>query len=239
MSTRCSISGVIPSLDNLVVFQPKAFALQKIDLLLGTEVVSIDHKVRQVVIRKPGRQEDLPYDALVIASGSEPVKPSIKDVDNPNVKTLRTMDDARNIMQSAQSVKSAVIIGASFIGLELAEALKIRGLAVTLIEKDYILWRILDEDICRIVKDTAIKHGITIQDRSQSRTYAGKEKETVNDLSAYSNALVVITAGVRPDVKVARDDGIAIGPTGGIKTNQYLQTNIPDIYAAGDCAESV
>lgn len=232
--SRCglpfAISGVIPAFENLVVFQPKSFALQKIDLKLGVEAIKIDARVKQIVYQEIGKSgnQELLYDALIIASGAVPVKPSIKGVDAPNVRVLRTMDEAKNIVQSAQAVKSVVIIGASFIGLELADALKERGLNVTLIEKDCLLWRILDEDICRVVKDQAVKSGIEV-----------KERESVGDIGAFGNSLVVITAGVRPDVQVAKDAGIEIGPTGGIKTNQYLQTNLPDVYAAGDCAESV
>lgn len=234
--SRCglpfAISGVIPALENLIVFPAKSFAAQKIDLKLNTDAVSLNTQTREIAYRQSGQDGVIGYDALVIASGSTPSVPGplAKALSGKPHFTLRTIDDARRLVEQAKPAKSAVIIGASFIGLEVAEALKEKfGLDVTLIEQFRVLWRMLDSDTSKLVRDHLLAHGVKL-----------KEGETLNDTSAIGDStLVVVSAGIRPEVQIFKDAGIAIGPSGGIRTNEYLQTNFPNIYAAGDCAEVI
>jgi NADH oxidase (H2O2-forming) len=234
--SRCglpfAISGVIPELENLIVFPTKAFAAQKIDLKLNADAVSLNTQSREIAYRQSGQDGVIGYDALVIASGSAPSVPGplAKALSGKPHFTLRTIDDARRLVEQAKSAKSAVIVGASFIGLEVAEALKEKfGLDVTLIEQFRVLWRMLDSDTSKLVRDHLLAHGVKL-----------KEGESLNDTSAIGDStLVVVSAGIRPEVQIFKDAGIVIGPSGGIRTNEYLQTNFPNIYAAGDCAEVI
>lgn len=235
--SRCglpfAIGGVIPALENLVVFPKKVFAAQKIDFKLNTEVTRLDTRSREITYHDAGGQEStVGYDVLIIASGSVPFVPGLllRVLANRKYFVLRTIDDARRIMAEAANAKSALIIGASFIGLETAEALKEKyKLDVTLIEQFRVLWRMLDSDTSKLVYEHLVAHGIKV-----------KENETLNDLSAIpESTVIIVSAGIRPETRIFKDAGVEVGPSGGIKTNEYLQINFPDIYTAGDCAESL
>jgi len=232
--SRCglpfAIKGTITPIENLVVFAPKVFAGQKIIQKLATEVTGINHQAREVAYRNvlTDKTDKAGYDALIFATGSTPSKPPITGIDNPNVCVLRTIDDAKSIMESAKSAKSAVIVGASFIGLEVAEALKHLGLDVTVIEQKYLLWRMLDKEISQMARQQLTAAGIKLV-----------EDKNISDLNEYKDSMVIISTGVRPSVKLAKDMGVAIGVTGGIKVDKNLRTNLPEVYAVGDCAESV
>ena len=249
--SRCglpfAIKGVINPIENLMVFAPKVFTSQKITQKLATEVNSINHQTREVTY-KPfavgngrehpqgahrthitiGEAGKMSYDALIFATGSTPAKPPIAGIDGPNVRVLRTIDDAKSIMESAKSTKLAVIVGASFIGLETAEALKHLGLDVTVIEQKYLLWRMLDKEISQMARQQLTGAGIKLI-----------EDKSISDLNEYKDSLVIISTGVRPSVKLAKDMGVEIGTTGCIKVDKNLRTNLPEVYAIGDCAEAV
>lgn len=232
--SRCglpfAIKGVIQPIENLVVFPSKVFAAQKITQKLQTEVLAIDHKDHQITCRNVVTAETakLSYDALIFATGSTPSKPPITGIDGKNVFTLRTIDEANKIAQFAKSVKSVVLVGASFIGLEVAEALKHLGLKVTIIEQRYLLWRMLDKEISVIVKQRLLDEGIQVI-----------EDKTISDLKDFTDSMIIVCAGVRPQIKLAKEIGVEIGSTGGIKVDKYLRTSLADVYAAGDCAESI
>ncbi|MEK7309578.1 MAG: FAD-dependent oxidoreductase [Planctomycetota bacterium] len=232
--SRCglpfAIKGTISPIENLVVFPPKIFASQKITQKLATEVTGINHQAHEVTYRNvlTDKTDTVGYDALIFATGSTPAKPPIAGIDGKNVCVLRTIDDAKRIMESAKSAKSAVTVGASFIGLETAEALKHLGLDVTVIEQKYLLWRMLDKEISQMARQRLIAEGIKLI-----------EDKSISDLNEYKDSLVVISTGVRPSVKLAKDMGVTIGVTGGIKVDKALRTNLPEVYAVGDCAESI
>jgi len=231
--SRCglpfAIKGIISPIENLVVFSPKIFASQKITQKLSTEVIGINHQAHEITYRNILTDETskLNYDSLVFATGSTPSKPPIKGIDNNNVFVLRTIDDAKKIVESVKSVKSVIIVGASFIGLEVAEALKHLGLDVTVIEQRYLLWRMLDKEISQMAKQRLEAAGIKLI-----------EDKSISDLNEYKDSLVIISTGVRPSVNLAKGIGVEIGPTGGIKVDKNLRTNLPEVYAVGDCAES-
>jgi NADH oxidase (H2O2-forming) len=187
----------------------------------------------KIVVTK--KNEQYPYDTLVITAGALPVKPPILGVDTPNVFTLRTIEDARAILKATQSAKSAVIIGASFIGLEVAEALKSKGLSVVVVEALRTMWRALDEDMSPLLVKHFAQQDIRIIENSAVTKIEGRQVHLKDEVVTAD--IVIIAAGVRAENTFARKAGIEIGPTGGIKVNERLETSIKDIYAAGDCAE--
>jgi NADH oxidase (H2O2-forming) len=240
--SRCglpfAIKGEIQPIEGLIVFPSKVFAVQKIIQKLQTEVIQINHQAREMAYRNMVTDETgkISYDTLIFATGATSSKPRIKGIDNDNVFVLRTIDDGKRIIQFAKSVitatalrgRSVAIIGASFIGLEVAEALKHLGFETAVIARRYLLRPMLDKEISGFIKQRLSNEGIKLV-----------EDKPVSDLSEVVGDIVIVTVGINPQTKLAREIGVQIGTTGGIRTDQYLRTNLPDVYAAGDCAEGI
>jgi NADPH-dependent 2,4-dienoyl-CoA reductase/sulfur reductase-like enzyme len=203
-----------------------------------------DRVVRAVV--GSGAGVDLAYDRLVIATGAEPVRPPIEGCELPGVFFLRFMDQGLAIADFLQTHRpeSALIIGGGYIGMEMAEALRRLGLAVTLAEMGKAVMPTLDPDMAGLLEETLAENGIRVATgfkavrikKTGERlrvTGSGKNGETIEDIG-----LVLIAAGARPAVEPARQAGIAMGAAGAIRVNRKMETSLPDIFAAGDCAET-
>lgn len=252
--SRCglpfAIHGLIQPMERLIVFPHHFFRNQKITYLNNIKVGEIKTGTKAVITEK---NDTYDYDALVIATGAAPIKPPIPGVDFSNVFTLRTMADASKIIEwtkaaspglagrraSSGSVRSVALIGASFIGLEMAEALAAPNCDVTVVEAVRTLWRMVDEDVGNLVKQHLEQSGIKIIEQTRVERITGSEMiiNRAGKSERLPAEMVICSAGVKPETALARAAGIEIGPTGGIKTNQYLQSNFPFIYSAGDCAE--
>ncbi|MEK7448582.1 MAG: FAD-dependent oxidoreductase, partial [Planctomycetota bacterium] len=250
--SRCGlpfvIKGIIPELENLIVFSDKFFRQQKIVHIKNSPVVKINPGTKEVIteIRIPHSEfRNYNYDSLVIATGASSVKSPVTGVDLPHVFTLRTINDAQRIINHQSSVighqTNAVVIGASFIGIELAEALKSKGYAVTLVEVVRLMWRTIDPDIGQLIKQYLNSQGINIIEQKSVTEIKAKEVSVKDD--RIPAELVVVATGVKPEIRLAQEAGLEIGITGGIKVNNHLQAcllsgpAINNIYAAGDCAE--
>ena len=233
----------ISSFEDLVVFPPSYYQMMKIDLRLETTAKKINVEDKTVEIEdKNGRSETLQYDSLILATGAYPFVPPIKGREKKGVFTLRTLEDGKRINQALEKAKSAVVIGAGLIGLEAAVAFIERGLKTTVVELlPQVLPAMLDRDMARLVQKNLEEKGLNI--------ITGKGVDEIlgdDNVSGVSIAgeeipadLVIIATGVIPNVQLAKDAGIKIGETGGIKTNMRMETSVKDVYAAGDCAESV
>jgi NADPH-dependent 2,4-dienoyl-CoA reductase/sulfur reductase-like enzyme/rhodanese-related sulfurtransferase len=208
--------------------------------LTRTEAIAIDRDVKKVRIRdlESGREEDLPYDKLVLATGGRPFKPPIPGLDLKNVWFMTHPDDAASLVMEIerQGLKKAVLVGAGFIGLEVAEALINRGLDVTMVEMaDQIMPGILDEDIARLAQihmddnDVELVLGETVTALEGS----DRVRTVVTDKGKIEADFVVIGVGTRPNDDLARAAGLRCER--GITINEYCQTSDPDIYAGGDC----
>ena len=232
--SRCglpfAVKGIIPSFEKLVVFPESFFRQQKIELHKNTAVEKITPQEKAVIAG-----EKYNYDALVIATGARAIKPPLRGIDAPNIFVLRTITDAQQILQFAQSAKSAVIVGASFIGLELAEALKSKGLSIIVVETVRTMWRTLDEDMGVMVTRHLGEQGIRIIENDALVKIEGTKIWFKNE--TVSADMVIIAAGVRPESSLAKNAGIETGQTGGLKADERMETNIKGIYTAGDCAE--
>ena len=204
---------------------------RKIDTLTNTSVTAIDPKAKQVTL-SDGRS--LGYGALLLATGSEPVRLSIPGADLPHVCYLRTLADSRRIIAKAENAKRAVVIGASFIGLEVAASLRERKLEVAVVGKESLpLEKIFGRELGNLIRETHEAHGVKfylertpalIQDR-----HVQLDDGTILDCD-----LVVIGIGVRPNTALAEKAGIATD--NGVLVNEFLETNMPGIFAAGDIA---
>lgn len=237
------IGGHIPSFDDLIVFPPSYYRMMKLDLRLGTIATNVDKEDKTVEVEdQTGKKETLPYDSLIITTGAYPFVPPIKGKEKQGVYVVRTIEDGQKINNALKTAKSAVVIGAGVIGLETAAALVERGVETTVVELlPYCLPAMLDEDMATVVQKMLEKKGMRIIIGHGADEFLGKEK--VNAVSVAGEEipadLVIVGAGVRANVELAKNAGIGLGETRSIKVNQRMETNIKDIYAAGDCTESI
>ena len=238
------LGGHIPSFDNLVVFPLSYFQMMKLNLLLETTATNIDVKSKTVEIQdKNGKQETLQYDSLILATGASPFIPPIKGREKPGIYVLRTIEDGERIDQAVRNgAKSAIVMGAGLIGIETAVALRERGLEVTVVELlPQILPAMLDADMAGEVQRMLEEKGVRIMVGKGVEEFLGAEKVTgiVAGGEQLNADLIIAAFGVRANTELARKAGITLGETRGIKTNMRMETNVKDVYAAGDCVECV
>jgi NADH oxidase (H2O2-forming) len=245
--SRCGlpfvIGGHIPSFNELIVFPPSYFQMMKLNLKTETKVTKIDTNKKVILTTdKTGKTEEIPYDSLIIAAGASAFTPPIKGREKPGIIPLRTIEDGQRIDQAVkEGAKSAVVMGAGLIGLETAVALQEKGLNVTVVEMlPQVLPAMLDADIAKMVQEMLEQKGIRILTNKPVEEFLGAEKVTgIMAGGEQINADLFVSAfGVRANTQLAVDAGIAAGETRAIKTNARMETNIKDVYAVGDCAES-
>lgn len=244
--SRCGlpfvIGGQIPSFDDLIVFSQSYYKMLKLNLRKETEVTKIDTQNKTINLKDTNAvTESLDYDKLIISTGASPFLPRIKGYEKKGIMSLRTLEDGRQIDQVVKrGAKTALIMGAGLIGLETGIGLQERGLKVTVVEMlPQILPAMLDLDMAKIVKEMLEQKGLMIFTEKRVEEILGEEKATgVIAGSDQINANMLISAfGVRANTKLAADAGITLGETRAIKTNLRMETNINDVFAAGDCAE--
>jgi NADPH-dependent 2,4-dienoyl-CoA reductase/sulfur reductase-like enzyme len=240
-------------IEDLVVLTAERFRAERgIDVRTGQEALALDTVARTVRVLDvaAGRQYVLPYDALVLATGASAVAPSIPGLGLPGVFRLRELTDGAAIKDHLQAARPtrAVIVGAGYIGMEMAEVLTRRGLSVTVLEKLDQVVPGFDPAIARLVAQELAGHGvraetgITVQAIERLPEAAGAESGDPlvvrTDRGAFLAGLVIVSVGVRPNVALARAAGIALGDTGAIRVDAGMRTSVPDVFAAGDCAEA-
>src|SRR2546421_882844 len=210
---------------------PEFYREQKIDALTNTTVTSIDPKAKQATL-SDGRS--LGYGALLLATGAQPVHLAIPGADLPHVCYLRTLTDSRRIIEKAKNARSAVVIGSSFIGLEVAWSLRERKLEVHVVGKHSLpLEKILGRDLGNLVRQTHEAHGVKFHLGRRPAAIQDRHVQ-LDDGTKLDCDLVVVGIGVRPNTKLAKQAGIATD--NGVLVDEFLKTNVPGIFAAGDIA---
>ncbi len=212
-------------------------------VLTETEALSIDRKNKTVRVKNlaSGKESDMPYDKLVLATGGYPFQPPIPGVDLKNVWFMTHPDHGESLVREmkAQGLKKAVMVGAGFIGIEMAEALSHQGMDITIVEMmDQIMPGILDKDVALFAAKHLRQKGVKLVLGERVTGIGGTEKAaSVNTEKQVIEAdMVVIAVGTRPNDKLAREAGLSCMERGGIIINEYCQTSDRDIYAGGDCA---
>lgn len=230
------IGGAIENRESLVVNTPQKYSsLTGVEVKTEMEAVSVD-KDNKTVSFKNG--ESVSYDKLIIATGASPIRPEVDGVDKEGVFTLRSVDDAVAIRSYAESVKKAVIVGASFIGLEVAENLKARGLDVTIVDMaSQILPGLFDPDMALYAKKEIQKTGIKIVLGAKLEAIIGGEKAegVKTSVGSISGDMVVLALGVKPNTAFVSNLGLEM-EKGAIVVDDKMSTNIDSVYAVGDCA---
>ncbi len=245
--SRCGlpfvVGGHISAFNNLVVYPPAFFQMLKLNLQLETKATAINTKDKTVTVQtKDGATQTLPYDSLIIATGAEPFMPPIKGREKQGILSLRGIEDGEKIDAAIKAgAKSAVIMGAGLIGLELGVGLIERGVQVTLVEMlPQILPQLLDADMAKLVQQHLEEKGMKILLSKTVEEFLGDEKVTAVKASGeiIEAELFISAFGVRANTKLACDACIPLGETSAIKTNIRMETEVKDVYAVGDCAET-
>lgn len=217
---------------------------KNINAVVNTEVTAIDRKNKRIEFTNllTGEKGIDSYDKLVIATGASARKPLVLGIELEGVTTLHSLLDADYLrkIRDEEKIKKAVVIGGGLIGIETCEALHLAGIEITIIELLPQLLTFLDKQMARLVEkylqtkaNVILKNGVTAFLGENGKLTAVK----LQNGTEIPCELAVVAIGVSPNIKLAKDAGIEIGHTGGIKVNEYMQTNDPDIYAAGDCVE--
>ncbi|MCT4612382.1 MAG: FAD-dependent oxidoreductase [Clostridia bacterium] len=235
------IGGVIKEKSALEVVTKEQMAHKfNVDVRILNEVIDIDveKKMVKVLNRETGSEYEESFDKLVVSPGANPIVPNIEGKDLENVFTLRTIPDTYAIKDYAdrEDVKSALVIGAGYIGIEVAENLRHQGLNVTIVEKAESILGVFDEDISVFAKNELVKNGIDILTEAEVSKIESDRALLSNGLEVKAD-MVIMAIGVKPEVGFLKGK-IEIGNTGGILVDKNLKTSNEDIYAGGDAIET-
>lgn len=210
---------------------PSFYSKNAIDLRLGTHVERIDVGARELVLGGGGTQ---PFDRLLLATGAEPVRLDVPGADQAHVRTLRSVADCKSIIDLASSARRAVVMGASFIGLEAAAALRARGVEVHVVAPSKRpMEKVLGPELGDFVRTLHEEHGVVFHLEETASAIDGT-RVRLSGGSTLEAELVVVGIGVRPRIGLAENAGLAVD--GGVVVNEYLETSAPGIFAAGDIA---
>ncbi len=241
------LSGVIKKREDLLISNPQFFQRRfRVDARTNSEVFQIDRERKKVFVRdlNTGQVEGQPYDRLILAPGSHPILPPVPGMNLPFVYTLKTLEDTDKVFRHLKERKprKAAVVGGGLIGIEAVENLALEGLTTTVVELAPHILTFLDLEMAEKVRLHMRHKGVKIylgeglksveEYNGQGLLRTDKEREIPADL-------ILMAVGVRPNVDLARSAGLEIGTTGGIKVNEFMQTSDPDIFAAGDCIETI
>jgi NADPH-dependent 2,4-dienoyl-CoA reductase/sulfur reductase-like enzyme len=239
-----AIKGEIARVEDVVVRTPAQFARQGIQAFVRHEVLAVDPAARSVRVRNRGSGAEFTelWDELLLTAGGTPVRPPLPGLDLPGVFALRSVEDAlaiRGWVEERQPARG-VIVGGGYIGLELAEALAARGVALTLVERLPQVIPTLDSELAAHVQAELQRQGVDVRLGQTVEALAGDERvrEVVAGGQTIPAEIVILAVGVRPVVELARAAGVALGPTGAIAVDDHQRTSVPHIWAAGDVAEA-
>ncbi len=238
------VGGLIEQPEDLIVNTPQKYAaLTGVEVFTQKEAVALDAQAKSVRVRDAatGQEETYGYDKLVIATGASPSVPPVTGTGLAGMFTIRTPEDAIGVRDYVEkhAVKKAVVVGAGFIGLEMAENLQQKGVSVTVIDfAPQILPNLLDQEMAAYGKKHLLKQGIRVitETKAQAIVGDGSVSSIQTTAGTFDCGLVILAAGIRPNTAFLEDSGIAM-QKGTIIVDKALQTSLPDVYAVGDCVQ--
>ncbi|MFJ9124645.1 FAD-dependent oxidoreductase [Streptomyces sp. NPDC102340] len=240
------VGGQVAERDELIARTPEEHRARDIDLRTRTEVTEIDVAGRRVRSREldGGAEVWTSYDKLVIATGARPVRPDLPGIDAPGVHGVQTLDDGQALLDTLRATEGrhAVVVGAGYIGVEMAEALIHRGYEVTVVNRGAEPMSTLDADMGRLVHEAMTGMGITMVDDAEVTKILtgddGRARAVVTDDAEYPADVVVLGIGVRPETTLAQEAGLPLGAHGGLLTDRAMRVRgHENIWSGGDCVE--
>ena len=243
--SACSLpyytQGVIDNEEVMIARTPEEFGRQGVSVHMGYSVREIDPAGKRIRVASPQGEETWEaYDKLVIATGARPIVPPLPGRDLQGIFTVKQIPDVDRIKAyiAVKKPGTAVIVGGGFIGVEMAEALIHLGVKVTMLEMAPQIMTLMDEDMAAMVQGELERAGVTVLTGAAVSGFQGQGTvETVNyEGGSVPAELVILAIGVKANTELAAAAGIELGFKNAIRVNEYMETNLPDIYAAGDCA---
>ena len=239
------LSGLVGS-DDLIRYNPGSLRAERgIEAHVGVEVDSILPSRKRVFGRRveTGESVSFDFDRLMIGTGVKPRLPEIPGIHLRNVFTVTGLVDAAPLRAALEGARNIVIVGGGYVGLEIAESVRALGKEVTIYERRKRVLESVDDDIARIVEYELLRHGVGLRTGSEVEALVGESDrvggvKARGQLGAQPADVVLLDTGVIPNVDLAVEAGIRTGSTGAISVNEYMETNIPSVFAAGNCAEA-
>ena len=240
------ISGIVEERDELIARTTEEFAEKNVEVLTRHRVerISPDHKKLVVKDLEADEEFEDSYDRLVIATGARSTSPPVEGIDLDGAFTLRFLTDSDKILSfiKEHSPKKAAVIGGGYIGLELTESLVKLGMEVVIVEMRERIGAVYGHEISDRITEHLEEKGVSIFAGEQVDTLLGNDEGRVRALylggQEVAAELVIIAAGAQPEASLAEEAGVEIGALGAIRVDKHLKTSLPDVWAAGDCAES-
>ena len=234
------IGGDIPKRETLVLRTPQdLWNRYRIKAMVNTKVTHVDRAKKIVTYVQDGQTHEIPYDKLILSQGGDPMKPAVEGIENVPHFSLRWVEDMDAIIaQMAKAeYKHVAVVGGGFIGLEVAEALRHKNFAVTLVEFAPGVMPNLDPEFSNLAKKELEAHGIRVLTQTTIKEAGIGGALTLSNGSTLNADFIIFAAGVKPETSLAKEIGLEIGKTGGVVVNDFMQSSDEDIYVVGDMAE--
>ena len=239
-----AVCGKMPDENKLIARTPEQFKKSGINLFIRHEVTAIDLARQVVQVRNldAGQDFEQPFDVLLIATGARAVRPRLPGGDLEGVFVLKTLEDGLALRHYVESnpIKKAVIVGGGYIGLEMLDCFKCMGAETVVVDiAPRVMMKTFDQDMTDIINEELARNGVTLSlsDGVKGFEGNGRVQFVVTENNRFPADVVILGLGVRPNVELAQQAGIALGETGAIAVDDHMRTNIPNVYSAGDCAE--
>ena len=239
------IGGEIVERDRLLVTTPEQLRTRfRLDVRTRNEVTAIHPSEKEVEIKnlETGKVYRETYDTLILSPGAEPIRPPIPGIGSPNILSLRNMEDMDRIIQALEGRQHATVIGGGYIGLEMVEALRRRKIATTLIQRPVQVMNLADPEMVSILHQELKINGVDLRLNTSVTSYSESAKGlklTLSTGETLETGVAILAIGVKPETALAEAAGLELGPRGGIKVNDRMQTSDANIYAVGDAVEVI
>jgi NADPH-dependent 2,4-dienoyl-CoA reductase/sulfur reductase-like enzyme len=238
------VAGLVGEPEDLIARRPEQFERQGVHIHVSHRVTAIEPAAGRIRVldRQAGEEHWQGYDALVIATGARPIRPRFPGVDLAGIYTVRTLGDGVALLRAVEAApRRALVVGGGYIGLEMADAFRARGLQVTVVELAPQVMLSLDVEMAGLVEQEVRAQGVDLQLGNGVEGFEGRDRveRVLTQRGTIEADLVVLAMGVRPEVSLAREAGVEMGSTGALGVDERMQTNLEGVWAAGDCAETL